>query len=452
MVLHNCQSPADRHATLSGGFMSLCAIANECVAVLALQTLREVAEDLPSMLWWRCDDGGTILHAACTRGHADVVRSVVRMLQGYGAEGAQGVDLGTLLHMTDAEGRFPLYIAVTRGDLALVHLLLSVGASPNSGRATTVGRFSSSNSPIVTVSTCVEAAFASAAWSVLRELIGAGACVSDFTRRVLPVSLQPVVEFLHECVEVVDAVFARVEALRGAPYPQAVFSPSTTDREVGRYLAAWGLSPQKPVRRAYERNDAAIARWLKREYPAIARDAKREGATIYWGDEMGLRSDHVTGTSYALVGRTPVVRATGQRFGCSMISAITNRGQLAFRIFHGTLRAPMFVDFMRRLRRQSAGKVYLIVDGHPVHRSRIAQQFVADHAADFRLIQLPGYCPELNPDELLNQDVKTNALGKSRPRNRDEMMTSVRRHLYRRQKQPHLIRNLFQERHVRYAA
>lgn len=82
MVLHNCQSPADRHATLSGGFMSLCAIANECVAVLALQTLREVAEDLPSMLWWRCDDGGTILHAACTRGHADVVRSVVRMLQG----------------------------------------------------------------------------------------------------------------------------------------------------------------------------------------------------------------------------------------------------------------------------------------------------------------------------------------------------------------------------------
>ena len=238
MVLHNCQSPADRHATLSGGFMSLCAIANECVAVLALQTLREVAEDLPSMLWWRCDDGGTILHAACTRGHADVVRSVVRMLQGYGAEGAQGVDLGTLLHMTDAEGRFPLYIAVTRGDLALVHLLLSVGASPNSGRATTVGRFSSSNSPIVTVSTCVEAAFASAAWSVLRELIGAGACVSDFTRRVLPVSLQPVVEFLHECVEVVDAVFARVEALRGAPYPQAVFSPSTTDREVGRYLAA----------------------------------------------------------------------------------------------------------------------------------------------------------------------------------------------------------------------
>ena len=127
-------------------------------------------------------------------------------------------------------------------------------------------------------------------------------------------------------------------------------------------------------------------------------------------------AEFVTGTSYALVGQTPVVRATGQRFGCSMISAITNRGQLLFRVFHSTFRAPMFVDFMRRMRAQSDGKVYLIVDGHPVHRSRLAKAYVAAHPDDIRLIQLPGYCPELNPDELLNQDVKTNALGKSRPR------------------------------------
>ena len=141
----------------------------------------------------------------------------------------------------------------------------------------------------------------------------------------------------------------------------------------------------------------------------MARDAKREGATIYWGDEMGLRSAHIAGTSYGLIGKTPVVRATGQRFGCRMISAITNRGQLAFRIVHGMFRAARFVDFMRRLRLQSAGTVYFIVDGHPVHRSRVAKAFVAAHADDFRLIQLPGYCPERNPDELLNQDVKTNA-------------------------------------------
>lgn len=221
---------------------------------------------------------------------------------------------------------------------------------------------------------------------------------------------------------------------------------------VGRYLQAWGLSVQKPLRRAYERNDAAIVRWLEEDYPAIARQARRAKAAIYWGDEMGLRSDHVTGTSYAPVGQTPVIRATGQRFGCNMISAITNKGALSFMVFTGRFEAAVFVDFMRRLLRQTAGKLYLIVDGHPVHKSRRAKAFVARNAKRLRLILLPGYCPELNPDELLNQDVKTNALGKSRPRDKAQMMATVRSHLHRRQKQPDVVRNLFREKHVQYAA
>lgn len=221
---------------------------------------------------------------------------------------------------------------------------------------------------------------------------------------------------------------------------------------VGRYLKAWGLSPQKPVRRAYERNDHAIARWLQEEYPAIARQATRGKAVIYWGDEMGLRSDHVTGTSYAPVGETPVVRATGQRFGCNMISAITNKGRLAFMVFQGKFKAPVFVDFIKRLLKQVPGKIVLIVDGHPVHKSRQAKDLVARNRNRLRLVLMPGYCPELNPDELLNQDVKTNALGKSRPRDKAEMLTTVRSHLYRRQKQPQVIKNMFREKHVRYAA
>ena len=221
---------------------------------------------------------------------------------------------------------------------------------------------------------------------------------------------------------------------------------------VGRYLRAWGMSPQKPVRRAYERNDAAIATWLSEEYPAIARQARRDGATIYWGDEMGLRSDHVAGTSYAPLGQTPVVRATGQRFGCNMISAITNRGGLSFMVFEGKFTSPVFVAFMQRLLKQVAGKIYLIVDGHPVHKSGVARRFMDQHQLRLRLIRMPGYCPELNPDELLNQDVKTNGLGKNRPTNRTELMAIVRSHLYRRQKQPQVITNLFREKHVRYAA
>jgi transposase len=118
----------------------------------------------------------------------------------------------------------------------------------------------------------------------------------------------------------------------------------------------------------------------------------------------------------------------------------------------GKFRNPAFIEFMRRMLRQVKGRICLIVDGHPVHRSAVARTFVAEHATRLCLIRLPGYCPELNPDELLNQDVKTNALGKSRPTNKAEMMAGVRSHLHRRQKQPHVIRNLFQEKHVRYAA
>ena len=166
---------------------------------------------------------------------------------------------------------------------------------------------------------------------------------------------------------------------------------------VGRYLRAWGLSPQKPVRRAYERNDAAIARWLKQEYPAIARQARRDKAAIYWGDEMGLRSDHVTGTSYAPAGHTPVIRATGQRFGCNMISAITNKGALAFMVFQGKFTAPVFVTFLQRLLKQVVGTIYLIVDGHPVHKSRnrhaLCSHPLVAAAADSDAGLLPGTEP-----------------------------------------------------------
>jgi transposase len=135
-----------------------------------------------------------------------------------------------------------------------------------------------------------------------------------------------------------------------------------------------------------------------------------------------------------------------------MISAITNRGALAFMVFTGKFANPVFIEFLQRLIKHSATKVVLIVDGHPVHRSAAVRNFVARHSDRLQLVILPGYCPELNPDELLNQDVKTNALGKSRPTNKAELVGTVRAHLHRRQKQPQVVRNLFREKHVRYAA
>ena len=221
---------------------------------------------------------------------------------------------------------------------------------------------------------------------------------------------------------------------------------------VGVYLRRWNLSPQKPVRRALERDPQAVEAWLEHEYPAIRAQAKREGAVVLWGDECGMRSDHAAGRSWSPVGRTPVVDATGRRFSINMISALSNRGELYFRIFRGRFNGGVFLDFLKRLAKQASQPVYLIVDGHPAHRAASVRHWLEANAPNLRLFFLPAYSPELNPDELLNNDVKTNAVGRKPPATVNEMERNVRSHLHRRQKQPDIVARFFHEKHVRYAA
>ena len=221
---------------------------------------------------------------------------------------------------------------------------------------------------------------------------------------------------------------------------------------VGRYLKRWGFTPQKPLRRAYEKNPEAVRNWLDVQYPSIRKQAKREKALIYWGDEMGLRSDHSVGRSYGRCGQTPVIPGTGQRFSCNMISAITNQGQLNYMVFKKSFNADIFLDFLKRLVRQSPKKVFLVVDGHPAHRAIKVKNWLGEKQDDIRLFFLPGYSPELNPDEMLNQDVKSNAIGRKRPHNILEMIRTVRRFLRGRQRQPHIVKKYFHEKDVRYAS
>ncbi len=220
---------------------------------------------------------------------------------------------------------------------------------------------------------------------------------------------------------------------------------------IGRWLIGWGFTPQKPMRRALEQDPVAVRQWLNTEYPAIKAEAKRENALIYWGDEMGLRSDDAVGRSFARKGHTPIMHATGKRFGCNMISAITNRGEMAFMVFKGSFVTDVFLTFLARLLRYAKRKVYLIIDSHPVHISKKTKQWIAKHAVDIRVIYLPTYSPELNPDEIVNQDVKANAFRHSHPRTQPEMMRGVRSYMRSTQKRPDIVRRYFHEKHVRYA-
>lgn len=230
------------------------------------------------------------------------------------------------------------------------------------------------------------------------------------------------------------------------------FGVEVSVRTVGRYLRDWGFTPQKPARRALERDPFAVRHWLREEYPAIQSAAKAENAEIFWGDEMGLRSDHASGRSYAPAGRTPLIVVSGKRFGCNMISAITNRGKLYFMVFKKRFTAAVFLSFLQRLVRQIDRLLFLIVDGHPVHRAAPVRDWLARNVTRIRLFHLPAYSPDLNPDEYLNQDVKSNSVGRQRPRNVDEMVSNVRSYLRGTQKRPHIVAGYFHAEPVRYAA
>jgi transposase len=221
---------------------------------------------------------------------------------------------------------------------------------------------------------------------------------------------------------------------------------------VGRYLAQWGFTPQKPMRRAFEQDPDQVRRWLEEKYPEIRKLARLKKAEIYWGDEMGLRSDHACGRSYGRRGKTPVIPGTGQRFGCNMVSAITNRGRLYFMIFRRRFRAEVLMEFLRRLVRQVPRYIFLIIDQHPVHVAAKVKKWFKKNEDRIQVFYLPSYSPDLNPDEKLNQDVKSNAVGRRRPHDQNQMMRSVRSYLYSRQRRPHVVRKYFEADSVRYAA
>ncbi len=229
------------------------------------------------------------------------------------------------------------------------------------------------------------------------------------------------------------------------------FGVRLSEVSVGRLLKKLGLTPQRPLRRAYQQNPEAVEKWLKEDYPEIKRSAKKEGAEIYFADEAAVRSDFHSGTTWAPRGKTPVVRKTGARFSVNMISAISGKGKLRFMIIDGRLTADVFIEFLRRLAKDAARPVYVIVDRHPVHRSAKVRKFVESQDGRLRLFFLPSYSPELNPDELVWNHLKNHQIGKKFIAGPDQLKKLVISALKRLQRLPAVIVGFFSERHVRYA-
>jgi transposase len=235
------------------------------------------------------------------------------------------------------------------------------------------------------------------------------------------------------------AVKALIERRLGITLPR---------QTVGVYLRRWGFTAKKPQKRWAEQDPERVQAWLRDEYPAIKARALAEGAKILFADEMGVRAGQTAGTSYAPIGQRAVVELTGKRFGANVISAVGADGTLLFDVFEGTCDDIRFLDFADKLLEQLPDrKIFLIVDNASFHKSAAVACWQDDNPR-LQLFFLPPYAPELNPDELLNQDVHAH-VARRRPSNLVDLVRLTVEYLATRTTT--IVANYFNGEHVAYA-
>ena len=220
---------------------------------------------------------------------------------------------------------------------------------------------------------------------------------------------------------------------------------------VGRLLTKLDITPQKPLRRAYERDPKAVDQWVKETYPRLKRRAKRHGASIFFLDEAGFQSDPPLGRTYGLKGHTPVVVTSGQRQSINVISAVTARGDFWAATYTGKLNAEAFVAFLQDFMKGSTGKVFLVVDGHPAHKANAVKRYIQSLKGRLELHFLPPYAPDLNPDEFVWSHMKTNGVSKRPLRKNESMRKRVEEDLATIKGNPELVRSFFGAKSVAYA-
>jgi len=219
---------------------------------------------------------------------------------------------------------------------------------------------------------------------------------------------------------------------------------------VGALLAKLGLTPQKPLQRAYQRDPVAIATWQRETYPALARRAKREGADIFFWDESGFRADTVHGKTWGKRGVTPVVHRPGQRQSVSAASAVNARGAFWYCTYHGALDGVQFIVLLKKLLRGRSRPLHLVLDGLPVHKRVTVREFVASTKGRLTLHFLPGYAPDLNPDELVWSHVKRTGTARRPLRKGEKLPARIAAELRDVQRNRSLVRSFFHAPSVSY--
>ncbi len=219
---------------------------------------------------------------------------------------------------------------------------------------------------------------------------------------------------------------------------------------VGHLLARLGLTPQKPLQRAYQRDPAAIEAWKNDVYPRVAARAKRCGAEIYFWDESGFRANAVQGRTWGVKGKTPVIAVPGTRQSVSAASAVNSKGAFWFATYKGGLNADLFVGMLKLLMRRRRNGLFLVLDSLPAHKAKVVRDYVASTGGKLELHFLPGYAPELNPDELVWNYMKRTGTARRPLASGQSLQDNIEADLFAIQENPALVRSFFRVPDVSY--
>lgn len=228
------------------------------------------------------------------------------------------------------------------------------------------------------------------------------------------------------------------------------FKVKMSEVSVGRLLKKIGLSPQRPTRRAIQRDDLLVYRWMAEDFQKISQLAKEQNAEIFFGDESSVRSDYHSGTTWAPIGKTPVVKTTASRHKVNLISAISPRGAMKFMATENSVTSTVFIEFLKRLLHKADRPIFMVVDNHAVHRSKEVREFVKSIEGKLRLFFLPPYSPELNPDEHVWNYLKNHKIGRQSTKNGFDLSRRIESIMRSLQKLPEKVRSFFRHPWTKY--
>src|ERR1700744_281078 len=219
---------------------------------------------------------------------------------------------------------------------------------------------------------------------------------------------------------------------------------------VGHVLAELGLSPQRPLYRSYEQDPERVRAWKEETFPQIQARAKKEGAAIFFADEASVRTNYHAGTTWAPVGKTPVVSGSGKTRSISMVSAISPRGELHFQVHETGIKQEEFLEFCKMLLADVGRPVFLIMDNSQVHHAKILKAYAAESNGMLSLFFLPPYSPNLNPDEWVWKNVKHDHLGRASVKSETELAEFAQAALAKLKELPEKIKSFFGDPALKY--